>query len=75
MSEAQKKKRDKLLDELKQAADEWYQAETSRIEDETEFMKSFMRGRTGSDRLADKNTQQMGILAVDDIRTFLTGGD
>lgn len=73
MSEGQKKRRNELLDELKAAADEWYKAESSRIEDEVEFMKSVMRGRTGSERLSGQTQARMGVLAVDDIKTFLTG--
>lgn len=66
-------RRNELLDELKSAADEWYEREKKRIEDEVSFMKSFMRGRTGSERLAGSSTEQMGVYAENSINVFLAG--
>ncbi len=65
--------RDQLLDSLKTAADEWYEEEKKRIEDEVAFLKSVLRGRTGSDRLSRSNTTQGTVLAIDDITSFLAG--
>lgn len=66
-------RRDQLLDELRTAADQWYQAEKKRIEDEVTFLKSVLRGRTGSDRVAKSNTNRGTVLAVNDINSFLAG--
>ncbi len=65
--------RNELLDDLKEAVDEWYDAEKKRIEDEVTFVKSVLRGRTGSERLARANTREAQILVIDDINTFLAG--
>lgn len=73
MTDERSKRRNEYLDKLKSAADEWYKNETRRIQDEVEFMRSWMRGRTGSDRLAKKNQARSEVLAINDIGTFLTG--
>lgn len=65
--------RNRLLDELKDATDEWYEAEAARINDEVTFLKSVLRGRTGSERVAASNTTQARVLLVTDITTFLAG--
>lgn len=70
---SRKDRRNQLLDELKSAADEWYKRESKRVEDEVSFMKSFMRGRTGSERLAASSTERMGVYAEDSINVFLLG--
>jgi hypothetical protein len=72
-TQSDKTARDKLLDDLKTAVDEWYTAEEKRINDEVAFVKSVLRGRTGSERLARANTQEAGILVINDIGTFLSG--
>lgn len=66
-------RRDQLLDELKSATDAWYGAEKKRVEDEVAFLKSVLRGRTGSDRLNRTNTAQANVLVVNDITSFLAG--
>lgn len=66
-------RRDQLLDELRSATDQWYQAEKKRIEDEVTFLKSVLRGRTGSDRVSKSNTSQGTVLAINDINSFLAG--
>ena len=65
--------RDQLLDELKQALDDWFEVEEKRIQDEVNFTKSFLRGRTGSERLSRATTQQAQLLVIDDITSFLAG--
>lgn len=65
--------RNQLLDRLKTAFDEWYDTEHSRLEDEATFLKSVLRGRTGSERLSRSNTAEAEVLVVNDISTFLTG--
>lgn len=65
--------RNRLLDELTDAVNEWYDAEESRIQDEVTFAKSILRGRTGSERLNRANTREAELLVIDDISSFLTG--
>jgi hypothetical protein len=72
-TQVDKERRDQLLDDLKAALDEWAEAEEQRIEDEVAFVKSVLRGRTGSERLARANTREAEVLVVDDITSFLAG--
>jgi hypothetical protein len=65
--------RNRLLDELKAALDEWHDKEIKRIDDEVLFVKSVLRGRTGSERLSRSNTEEGRLLVIDDIASFLTG--
>ncbi len=65
--------RNQLLDRLKTAFDEWYDAEHSRLEDEAVFLKSVLRGRTGSARVSRTNVAEAEVLVVNDITSFLTG--
>lgn len=73
--QADQQRRNRLLDDLKAALDDYFEAEERRINDEVEFVQSFLRGRTGSERLQRANTQEAEILVFDDIASFLTGGD
>ena len=66
-------RRDQLLDELKTAADAWFKEESKAIDDEVLFLKSVLRGRTGSDRLTRSNTAQGSVLVINDITSFLAG--
>lgn len=65
--------RDAQLDRLKEAFDDWYSREKSRLEDESTYLKSVLRGRTGSERLAQENTTEAEVLVVNDIESFLAG--
>lgn len=65
--------RNAQLDQLKEAVDEWHEAETARLEDERDFLKSFLRGRTGSERLSRRNAAEAEALVNDDITSFLSG--
>lgn len=65
--------RNQLLDRLNTAFDEWYDAERSRLENEATFLKSVLRGRTGSERVSRANTAEAEVLVVNDISSFLTG--
>jgi len=67
------KARNDKLDRLKSALDEWYGREKSRLEDEATFLKSVLRGRTGSERLSRENTSEAEVLVSDDISSFLGG--
>jgi hypothetical protein len=66
-------RRNRILDDLQTALDEWAEKEEEKIQDEIDFMKSVLRGRTGSERLARSNTQEATILVIDSIQSFLTG--
>lgn len=72
-TEQQKQDRDARLDRLQQALNEWHEEEVARLENEAEFLKSVLRGRTGSDRLSRSNTAEAEVLVVDDITSFLAG--
>jgi hypothetical protein len=65
--------RDDKLDRLQQALDEWHTAEKKRLEDEATFLRSLLRGRTGSARLSQGNTAQAEVLVTADITSFLAG--
>ncbi len=71
--QADREARNELLDDLKRALDDWFEQEESRIEDEVTFVKSVLRGRTGSERLSRSNTREAEILVIDDITSFLAG--
>ena len=65
--------RNAQLDRLKDAFDEWYNHEHDRLSDEVTFLKSVLRGRTGSERLSRSNTTEAEVLVVNDIESFLSG--
>lgn len=70
---ARKADRDKRLDELKTATEDWADKEIKRLEDEATFLKSILKGRTGAGRLANQNVADSSKLLVDEIGTFLEG--
>lgn len=72
-SDADIRARNQLLDEVKAALQEWHDKEIKRIDDEVTFVKSVLRGRTGSERLARSNTDEARVLVINDISTFLAG--
>ncbi len=73
MPDDRTEERDARLDRLQEAFDEWYDSERQRLEDEATFLKSVLRGRTGSERLSRENTTEAEVLVVNDITSFLTG--
>jgi hypothetical protein len=72
-AQADLERRNALLDELKEAVDDWAEAEEEKVNKEIDFMKSVLRGRTGSERLSRSNTEEARVLVLDDIDSFLTG--
>lgn len=72
-SQASTEARNALLDQLKEAVEDWHKKEIKRIDDEVTFVKSVLRGRTGSERLSRSNTEQARVLVIDDITSFLAG--
>ena len=65
--------RNALLDQLKNALEDWHTQTIQKIDDEVDFAKSVLRGRTGSERLQRSNTSEAQILVIDDITSFLAG--
>ncbi len=65
--------RNQLLDRLQSAFNEWHDREKSRLEDEATFLKSVLRGRTGSERVSRSNTSEAEVLVINDIDSFLAG--
>ena len=72
-AQSDRQKRDQLLDDLKSAVDDWSQSEQDKINKEVTFVKSVLRGRTGSERLQRSNTTEARVLVIDDINSFLSG--
>ena len=69
----EKRERDARLDELKAAAQAWATKETQRLKDQVVLGKRILKGRTGSERLAQATTTSVSNLTVDEINAFLTG--
>lgn len=65
--------RNAQLDRLKTAFDEFYNDEHDRLTNESTFLKSVLRGRTGSERLSRSNTTEAEVLVVNDVESFLSG--
>lgn len=65
--------RNQRLDDLQKAVDEWHESERGRLEGEATFLRSFLRGRTGSERLSRSNTAEAESLVGEDITSFLGG--
>ncbi len=72
-TQSDKARRDAILDELSVAMESWFEKESSRITAESDFIKSVLRGRTGSDRLRAANTVAARVLVINDIDSFLSG--
>lgn len=71
---AQTDARNTRLRELLTAVREWHESERTRLENEVEFMKSVLRGRTGAERLrAGTATELQGVVA-NELQMFLAGG-
>lgn len=66
-------RRDALLDDLQQAFEQWHQNETKRVDREIRYLKSVLRGRTGSDRLGSANAEEASRIVQTDLDSFLTG--
>jgi hypothetical protein len=65
--------RNAKLDRLQSAFNEYYDHEHSRLTDESTYLKSVLRGRTGSERLSRQNTAEAEVLVTNDIESFLAG--
>ena len=72
-SDATKKSRDALLDELKKANDAFFDKEMKRIEVEEAFCRDVLKARSGAQSLAKANAAASKVLLINDIGTFLSG--
>lgn len=68
-----KKERDARLDELETATKAWAAKETERLKKQVALSKRILKGRIGSERLAQASVTSVSNLAVDEINKFLTG--
>lgn len=65
--------RNARLDELEQAVKQYATAQRKQLTHRVDVSKRILRGRTGSDRLAQASVQQSTTLVVSEIDEFLTG--
>lgn len=65
--------RNARLDELEQAVKQYAAAQRKQLTHRVDVSKRILRGRTGSDRLAQAAVQQSTGLVVAEIDEFLTG--
>lgn len=65
--------RNARLDELEKAVKQYATAQRRTLTHRVDVNKRILRGRTGSDRLAQASVQQSTGLVVDQIDEFLTG--
>ena len=65
--------RNARLDELEQAVKQYAAAQRKQLTHRVDTCKRILRGRTGSDRLAQASVQQASGLVVTEINEFLTG--
>jgi hypothetical protein len=63
--------RDANLDALQAAVDEWAESEITRLDNETQFLRAVLQGRTGSKELAQKNLASAGALLQAEIDAFI----
>jgi len=66
-------KRNARLDALLEATEAWAARQTQALNDQVSLSKRILKGRTGSERLAQASVQSVSDLAVDQINDFLTG--
>jgi hypothetical protein len=65
--------RNARLDQLEQAVKQYAAAQRKQLTHRVDTCKRILRGRTGSDRLAQAAVQQSTGLVVTEIDEFLTG--
>jgi hypothetical protein len=70
---ASKEERDARLDELADATRKWAENRREELNAQVALGKRILKGRTGSERLADAPVQSVSDLTVDEINQFLTG--
>lgn len=65
--------RNARLTALEQAVKSYTAAQRKSLEKRVSINKRILKGRTGSERLAQSSVQAAKELVVDDLNTFLTG--
>jgi hypothetical protein len=66
--------RNARLDKLSQAAQDWGKSRTDELNNRVSSAKAILKGRTGSERLAQATVDAASDLVVAQIDDFLTGG-
>lgn len=64
--------REDRLNALKDAVNEWADAETERLENERDFLQSVLEGRTSSGQLSTHIQERASVLTQEEINSFLT---
>lgn len=65
--------RNARLDALVTATNDWAQKQTDLLNAQVALNKRILKGRTGSERLAQTSVEASSSLTVDEINQFLTG--
>lgn len=65
--------RNARLDELGEAIQAWAKKRRKQLNQQVSFSKRLLKGRTGSERLAQASVESASSLTVDQINQFLTG--
>jgi len=65
--------RDKNLDALQKAANEWFTKEERRLDNETKFLRAVLQGR-GQAAAKTQNLEKIGDVVVQSINDFVTTG-
>jgi hypothetical protein len=68
-----KEERDARLDALAEATKTWAVKKKADLTAQVTLCKKILKGRTGSDRLANASVTSVSSLVVDQINDFLTG--
>lgn len=67
------RERNERLDALSEATAQWADQQKQRLNNQVALGKRILKGRTGSERLAQASVDAVSDLAVDQINDFLTG--
>jgi len=67
-----KAQRDERLAQLQKAVEQWADKRTAQYKDRVAVNKAILKGRTGSERLADASVRDGSTLVVAAINDFLT---
>jgi hypothetical protein len=59
------------LNALKDAVNEWADAETERLENERDFLQSVLEGRTNSGQLSDHIQERASVLTEEEVNAYL----
>lgn len=72
-ADKQTEDRNKRLQDLLNATNAWADRETARLRDESAFLTSILKGRTGAGKLTSQNVVDSSKMTVAAIDEFLTG--